>query len=437
MADNTTLSVGSGGDTIRTEDRTTYKTPVSLLDVGGTASEALIGDAGVYMPVAGAAAENAAAAGNPILVGARYDATPRTLNTGDVGAIAIDADGAVQVSDGGNSITIDGSVSLTGNLPDTAAGDLAAINTAVSGTLTVGSHAVTNAGVFAVQESGAALTALQLIDDAVYTDGTGTPSKGLAVMGTDGTNPQIISTNTTGHVNIADGGNTITVDGTVSVTGTVTVDGSGVTQPISAVSLPLPSGAAAETTLATVETNTDFGTVVGGGVEATALRVTIASDSTGVLTVDNGGTFATQAAQSGTWTVQPGNTANTTPWLVNDRPDTTGGLSLSKTVSAATTNATSVKGSAGQVYAVQVFNTNASPRYLKLYDKATAPTVGTDTPVKTLLIPGNANGAGMVLNWDKGLVFSNGIGFGTTTGMADSDTGAVGSEEIAVNLDYK
>ena len=32
--------------------------------------------------------------------------------------------------------------------------------------------------------------------------------------------------------------------------------------------------------------------------------------------VDNGGTFAVQAAQSGTWTVQPGNTANTTAWLV-------------------------------------------------------------------------------------------------------------------------
>jgi hypothetical protein len=31
--------------------------------------------------------------------------------------------------------------------------------------------------------------------------------------------------------------------------------------------------------------------------------------------VSNGGTFAVQAAQSGTWTVQPGNTANTTPWL--------------------------------------------------------------------------------------------------------------------------
>jgi len=32
-------------------------------------------------------------------------------------------------------------------------------------------------------------------------------------------------------------------------------------------------------------------------------------------TVVGTGTFATQAAQSGTWTVQPGNTANTTPWL--------------------------------------------------------------------------------------------------------------------------
>lgn len=32
--------------------------------------------------------------------------------------------------------------------------------------------------------------------------------------------------------------------------------------------------------------------------------------------VTNAGTFAVQAAQSGTWTVQPGNTANTTAWLV-------------------------------------------------------------------------------------------------------------------------
>lgn len=32
--------------------------------------------------------------------------------------------------------------------------------------------------------------------------------------------------------------------------------------------------------------------------------------------VSNAGTFAVQAAQTGTWTVQPGNTVNSTPWLV-------------------------------------------------------------------------------------------------------------------------
>lgn len=40
----------------------------------------------------------------------------------------------------------------------------------ITGTVTVASHAVTNAGTFVVQENGAALTALQLIDDVIFTD---------------------------------------------------------------------------------------------------------------------------------------------------------------------------------------------------------------------------------------------------------------------------
>jgi hypothetical protein len=39
--------------------------------------------------------------------------------------------------------------------------------------------------------------------------------------------------------------------------------------------------------------------------------------------VTNAGTFATQATQAGTWTVQPGNTANTTPWLASIHDGTT------------------------------------------------------------------------------------------------------------------
>jgi len=81
----------------------------------------------------------------------------------------------VIISDGGNSITVDdGGSSIT----------------------------VDNGGIFVVQENGAALTSLQLIDDTVYTDGTGSPSKGLAVMGTDGTNPQLMSVDSAGRLNV-------------------------------------------------------------------------------------------------------------------------------------------------------------------------------------------------------------------------------------------
>lgn len=42
MADNTVLSAGSGGDTIRDLDRAGVKTQVIALDVGGTAGESIV-----------------------------------------------------------------------------------------------------------------------------------------------------------------------------------------------------------------------------------------------------------------------------------------------------------------------------------------------------------------------------------------------------------
>ena len=39
--------------------------------------------------------------------------------------------------------------------------------------------------------------------------------------------------------------------------------------------------------------------------------------------VTNAGTFAVQATQSGTWTVQPGNTPNTAPWLTSNKGNVT------------------------------------------------------------------------------------------------------------------
>ena len=51
-------------------------------------------------------------------------------------------------------------------------------------------------------------TSVQLIDDAIYTDGVGTPVKAIAIAGTDGTNPQIIKTDSDGNLSVSFTGGT-------------------------------------------------------------------------------------------------------------------------------------------------------------------------------------------------------------------------------------
>ncbi len=76
---------------------------------------------------------------------------------------------AVNVQDGGNSITVDAPVTtpVFVRLSDGSS----AIATLPVSLASVPSHAVTNAGVFVVQENGAALTSLQLLDNAISGNG--------------------------------------------------------------------------------------------------------------------------------------------------------------------------------------------------------------------------------------------------------------------------
>lgn len=95
--------------------------------------------------------------------------------------------------------------------------------------------------------------------------------------------------------------------------------------------------------------------------------------------------------------------------------------------SAATTNATSVKASAGDVFKIFGNNTTATKRYLKLYNKASAPTVGTDTPVLTFPLPGSA---AFDISITQGAYFSTGIAYAITGAAADADTTAVLAGDI-------
>jgi hypothetical protein len=67
-------------------------------------------------------------------------------------------------------------------------------------------------------------------------------------------------------------------------------------------------------------------------------------------------------------------------------------------------------------------NTNASTiYYLKLYNKTTAPTCGTDTPALTIPIPPNNTGGGTLPIGIEGAQFPLGLGFCLTGLIADND----------------
>lgn len=292
---------------------------------------------------------------------------------------------------------------------------------------------VDNGGTFAVQVDGDALTALQLIDNIVQAEDAvhGTGDSGVmalavrndtlaALAGTDGDYAPL-QVNATGALYVS-------VDGTATVSGTVTANLSATDNAV----------------LDQIEVNTSYGDNTGGGTESGVLRVTIANDSTGVLsiddgggnisiddggnaiTVDNGGTFAVQS------TLQTGSNV---VGQVGLEPRTSGGNSFHKTIDLDETEE-EVKGSAGQLYSVFFTNTNASVRFLKIYNATAASvTVGTTVPDITLQIP--PDNGGLHIKWVHGLAFGTAITVAATTGVADNDSGAPGANEIVGVVEYQ
>lgn len=102
-------------------------------------------------------------------------------------------------------------------------------------------------------------------------------------------------------------------------------------------------------------------------------------------------------------------------------------------ISAASTNADTVKASAGVVTGYYLSNTAAVMLFVKLYNKASSPTVGSDTPRCVWGIPSQSS-ANIALPIP--IAFETGIAIAMTTGIADSDAAAVGANDIAVTLHY-
>ncbi|WP_408590487.1 hypothetical protein [Novosphingobium sp.] len=108
------------------------------------------------------------------------------------------------------------------------------------------------------------------------------------------------------------------------------------------------------------------------------------------------------------------------------RPTTAGGVSVARVT---TGNSGVIKSGAGQLYGWEIANTNAARRYLQLYAKATAPVIGTDTPVMTIPIPPSGDKS---QHNPIGIAFYPAIAWAVTTDAAGATAGASGDTVFSV-----
>jgi hypothetical protein len=96
----------------------------------------------------------------------------------------------------------------------------------------------------------------------------------------------------------------------------------------------------------------------------------------------------------------------------------------------------SVTGTSG-LQAFYASNIGATAAIVKLYNKATAPVVGTDTPEMIIPVPaavGGVPGFAEITPGFNGHRFALGLGIAITGGMADSDTTAVAAGQVKVKI---
>jgi hypothetical protein len=95
--------------------------------------------------------------------------------------------------------------------------------------------------------------------------------------------------------------------------------------------------------------------------------------------------------------------------------------------SAASTNATLEKSTAGNLYHAQPFNNTAAAKYVTSYNLTTTPTVGTSTPAFTIIVPANGT---VVVDQTIPIGFATGISYCITGAVTDADTTAVAVDDV-------
>lgn len=115
---------------------------------------------------------------------------------------------------------------------------------------------------------------------------------------------------------------------------------------------------------------------------------------------------------------------------------TANGLTIHKLLAAATTNATLVASGVKKLTGGHIYNLSAATKFVKLFNKATAPVPGTDTPVMVLAIAANTDLNVAQICDQFGISFPLGLGYAITGAVADLDATAVAAGDVILNLLY-
>lgn len=359
-----------------------------------------------------------AAGGWPLPSGASTSAlqTQPGVDIGDVTINNASGGSAVNIQDGGNSITVDGTVAISNELTIGtddpiriyAATGLPLPSGASQGLAEDAAHVSGDIGVMALSvrnDSGAVLTSQNLDYSALTSDSQGNLRANF-ISGTL-TSALPAGTNVIGHVIV----DTTSTTAVTQATGTnlhMVVDSGTITTvaSVTAIAGALPAGSNAIGKLA-ANSGVDIGDVdvtsisagdnnignvdivtvpaplstAGGGTEATAHRVTIASDSTGVLSVDDNGGSLTVDGSTTIIPDHPIRVYSTGTWPLPSGASTEATLLL---------NTTATQGISGAVYQ-QATGSITKGMLVMGYDSVVPRAISVDTSGRQVVssLPGN------------------------------------------------
>jgi hypothetical protein len=416
--------------------------PSLNVDASGTVLQLISGESGIEGNAGAVTAKTvrvAIATNANAISGTVTAAAQPGIDIGDVTVNNASGAAAVNIQDGGNSITVDGTVSITANSAVNLAqvGGTNTVTAGVNGTQAIGGNQATNNNVSSNVNP-------ILIAGSDY---GGTPKiqnwkvDGSGIGQVSVTNSSIAVTQSTSPWIVAGGGTAGS-----AATGVVTVQG--ITSMTPLLVTPAANSAVNVAQLAGTTTDTNSGNKSAG-----TLRVVIATDQpqlTNALKVDGSGvtqpvSYATTGSGTATGALRVELPTNGTGVVglnagtnnvgqVSVAPQTANGLSVFNATSsdgatALTNSAQAIKASAGQLYGWYIYNPNATAQFVQLYNTAAASvTVGTTNPLFMLTIPAMS---GANVEFTNGITFSN-AGWSAAATSTAGGNGAPGTALDAV-----